>query len=188
MSIFEIYDNIVPEFYQEILKKEIFSPNFPWYYNPTNVPANENAVAEPGIDYPDQFTHPVIWENMSPDREAFNIINPILLFFQKETGTTINNIARIKLNLLNQHPYPPTNPAHTDNTNTDVKTLLYYVNDSDGDTVLYNQVWGDDLPLTECKRITPKQGRLILFNATRWHASTNPVNTKARSIININFI
>ena len=188
MKTVEIYDNIVPGFYQEIIKKEIISPNFPWFYNPTNVLTNENAWADPTIDYPDQFTHPVLWDNMPSDREAFNVINPILLFFQKETNIVIKDVFRIKLNLLVQHNNPPTNPAHTDNTRSDVKTLLYYIDDSDGDTVLYNQFFGDSFPLTEYKRVIPKQGRLVLFNATQWHASTNPTNNKVRSIININFI
>jgi hypothetical protein len=188
MNKFTIYDDLIPNFYQEDLKKEIFSSNFPWFYNPVNVSESDLTVAfDPTISYPEQFTHPVIWDGKAPDKDAFHFINPILLFFQKETGTVIDEILRIKLNLLVQKFEPTQNVPHCDHIRDDIKTLIYYVNDSDGDTVIYDEVWPEKEPKTIISRITPKQGRLILLDSNRWHASTNPTESKARSVININF-
>jgi hypothetical protein len=71
---------------------------------------------------------------------------------------------------------------------------LYYVNDSDGDTVLFNQTT-DDIPfntpydesiLTEYQRISPKKGRMLFFNGKKYHTSTSPTD-KIRMIISFDF-
>ena len=69
--------------------------------------------------------------------------------------------------------------------------ILYYVNDSDGETVIYNYKSKDenDIPyfedVKELKRITPKQGRIVVFDGRYWHTAEQPTNN-IRCIININ--
>jgi hypothetical protein len=189
MKEFEIYDDVIPEFYQENFKKEIFSSNFPWFYNPVNVSTSDLTVFfDSNISYPEQFTHPVIWDDKPQDDAAMFLINPILSFFQNKTGIVINEILRIKLNLLVQKTEITHNVPHCDHIRDDVKTLIYYINDSDGDTVIYNESWPDKIPKNIMSRVQPKQGRLLLMKSNRWHASTNPTESKSRSIININFV
>ena len=61
------------------------------------------------------------------------------------------------------------------------KTLLYYVNDSDGDTLFFD----NDLNIT--KRVTPKKNRAILFDSNMLHAGANPIKNETRIVINIIF-
>ena len=69
--------------------------------------------------------------------------------------------------------------------------FLYYVKDSDGDTVIYDKKMTapDDIPLFETLkekvRITPKQGTLIIFNGLYWHTAEQP-KKDVRCIINFN--
>ena len=70
---------------------------------------------------------------------------------------------------------------------------VYYVNDSDGDTIVYEQTryntecGSQNVPLTEHKRVTPKKGRLVIFDGARFHCSSQPKNAY-RCIINFDFI
>ena len=71
---------------------------------------------------------------------------------------------------------------------------LYYVNDSDGDTVLFKQTKQDMKTLDDYKntkfevlqRVTPKKGRAVLFNGNRYHSSTAPTEG-VRCILNFDF-
>ena len=65
--------------------------------------------------------------------------------------------------------------------------LLYYVNNSDGDTIIYDKTL-DDLPspsrypdeqcdMNVIHRITPKKGRVLVFDGRYYHAPSIPSNS-----------
>jgi hypothetical protein len=73
--------------------------------------------------------------------------------------------------------------------------MLYYVNDSDGDTILYDKVLGDIPPkfnlypddyfkFNIVHRINPKRGRLLFFDGRVYHASSSPTKS-VRCIITL---
>ena len=63
--------------------------------------------------------------------------------------------------------------------------------DSDGDTIIYDYKSKnkDDIPffedIKELQRITPKQGRVVVFDGAHWHTAEQPTKDK-RCIINFN--
>ena len=69
--------------------------------------------------------------------------------------------------------------------------FLYYVNDSDGDTIIYNYKSKSptDIPffedVKEQKRVKPKQGRVVIFDGMYWHTAEQPTKD-VRCIINFN--
>jgi hypothetical protein len=122
--------------------------------------------------------------------EIHDIGNNILQTFAKKHGIEIKETLRIKANILNKtnkqdHIHPP----HVDMT-TPHMVLLYYVNDSDGDTVIFDQVWhSEKIPeLTINRAISPKAGAAILFDGLTYHSSASPEQAKERIVLNINFI
>ena len=73
---------------------------------------------------------------------------------------------------------------------------LYYVNDVDGDTVLFKQTQADmknsievykNTKFEVLQRVTPKKGRVVLFNGTRYHSSTAPTE-EVRCILNFDVL
>jgi hypothetical protein len=81
------------------------------------------------------------------------------------------------------------------NQETPHLVLLYYVNDSDGDTIIYDKTIEDtdydfDMYPDErhefkiVKKITPKRGRILLFDGRTYHASSSPT-TGIRCIITL---
>jgi hypothetical protein len=114
----------------------------------------------------------------------------ILHTFAKKHGIEVKEILRIKANILNKtdkqnHIHPP----HVDFPNSHM-VLLYYVNDSDGDTVIFDQDHhSKKIPeLTVNRTISPKAGAAILFDGLTYHSSSSPKNAKERIVLNINFL
>ena len=61
---------------------------------------------------------------------------------------------------------------------------LYYVCDSDGDTIIYNE--REKLGTYTIKqKVTPKQGRIVLFDGSLYHTAEQPLNN-VRCVVNYN--
>tara|TARA_B100000073_G_scaffold343829_1_gene349436 strand:- start:1677 stop:2003 length:327 start_codon:yes stop_codon:yes gene_type:complete len=83
---------------------------------------------------------------------------------------------------------------HIDSYVPDSWNVVYYIDESDGDTVIYNertlndydyQKYLDKDSFTECERVSPKKGRAVMFKGDMFHASTTP-STNWRPVVNIN--
>lgn len=132
-----------------------------------------------------QFTH-MILEDKQPMSQLFPMILPIITAIPY----TIKQMVRIKMNLCvyaktdneNAHGMP-----HVDLTKVSEPMIsaIYYVNDSTGDTLIFDQRFGEKAPLTVKSRIAPKKGRLIVFDGSLLHAGNTPRTNAPR--ININF-
>jgi hypothetical protein len=71
-------------------------------------------------------------------------------------------------------------------------SAVFYLNDSDGDTIIYNERQkydGEPVPdtLTIKKRISPKSNRLVLFSGNYWHTGESPRQNNRRVILNSNY-
>ena len=62
--------------------------------------------------------------------------------------------------------------------------VLYYVVDSDGDTIIYNERT-ESPSYTEKQRISPKQGRVVIFEGGQYHTEQQPTKG-TRCIVNYN--
>ena len=110
---------------------------------------------------------------------------------------TLENILRLKANLTYQHPLEFENTysgPHVDISDDPSKwIMIYYVNDSDGDTYIFNEAGNytqenKTFPsnLTIKKRVSPKKGRVVLFKGDLFHAGSAPIDSKHRVILNFN--
>ena len=78
------------------------------------------------------------------------------------------------------------NPIH--------KICIYYVNDVDGETIIFNNTTDDTKPeealnidnLTPIKKVSPKKGRCLIIDGDRYHAAGKP-KTDFRMTLNFNF-
>ena len=70
---------------------------------------------------------------------------------------------------------------------------IYYLNDSDGDTVIMEQTIDNTAPGSKGvdvkihQRVTPKKGRMVVFDGTRYHCSSQPTQSY-RAIINFDLV
>ena len=92
---------------------------------------------------------------------------------------TKDDLVRARLGLYLPVPGPEHNTPHRDQEYPHT-VLLYYVNDSDGDTFFF------DNKKKIKDRVTPKQNRLVIFDGSTRHASSNPSHGY-RISLNLNY-
>jgi hypothetical protein len=118
---------------------------------------------------------------------AFEQLKPI--YWQiKDLVPEVQHVARVKFNILLQQEnagYHYNLPHQDDATDKSI-SMVYYLDDCDGDTFLFNEFYSNPPPktLTVHQRISPKRNRAVLFESNRYHASSNPINSRNRFIIN----
>jgi hypothetical protein len=193
MQNIQIIPNIVPKSFQDQIEQVFLSDYFAWYYSPSTVGAQydlKSVCVDPNSIDSAQMVHNLNTQNRAHSEYSGSVVKPILLFLEDRTGLTYKNIVRAKSNLLFQNPiYNNTNYTipHTDAQSSNFKTLLYYVNNSDGDTTFFNEICQDTAhtQLTIDRKITPKKGSAVLFDSNIFHCSKPPQHAKSRIVINI---
>lgn len=198
-------DNLIPiSFQDEVIRRIQGDRHFPWFLLHK-------------IGHPDFFSHHVapkyLDKNITDDVGFFHMafdgevespycdfFKLILYFFVEKVDVKIKNILRIRLRYTHKgqgHSPEKYAAPHVDfNSNQPYKTLIYYVDDSDGDTIIfdkkfnpteeiYNPIIAD--PLKELIRYTPKKGSALFFNGHRYHAGNFPINYSSRIVINFDF-
>ncbi len=168
---FLMIDNCIPKADQAYLEAMLLSSQFNWTYNAnTNYDTNTTQ-----LDDVPQFIHGLI-----RDGKPHTAFAKLPMAVAGHFGVPMQQILRAKANLMFWQKQPVIAPAHVDDANPHF-VFIYYVNDSDGDTILYN----DQGAIAE--RIAPKKGRGLLFNGATPHSATAPIANRIRMVINFNF-
>jgi hypothetical protein len=193
----QIVENLIPVCWQQGIMD--LMTDIPWIRQPgTSYKVNDHSFIqgmdkfedELTVDSP-QFVHFLI--DPKQTSPVYSYIRPILYMLEDKLDKKITKICRIKIN----HQYPIIgfgehnyNIAHVDDSNGKLLSAVYYINDSDGDTVIFNEKYSssaDIKKLTVLERIRPEAGKVVIFPSTQLHASSNPINTNARYVINFMF-
>ena len=168
----EVVDNFLPQKLEDILEHHIiYETKYLYSYNIVtgNKEGNYNpgfgcGMYDRGSGFDDSKFFPLsVLYNFSSFKGFFitNIYNAHI-FFQVPSIT--QTLSTPHVDMLSPH-----------------WVLLYYVNDSDGDTILYNK------NKEEIKRVSPKKGKAIFFDGSIYHSAGIPKNSH-RAVINFNFI
>ena len=183
---FKVIDDFIPLSLQEKIKTNLLvGSRFPWFYN---IDMTYNADSDmqhrnPGFSYLFKKT----------DSMAQSILT-LAQVGSDVAEYTLKGIlqARTFLQLPLSAEFLNTNidPLHIDTT-TPHLVVLYYVIDSDGDTLItdlqYEQVEQLDQRVedhTVIARVTPRQGRAVLFDGSLYHTAEQP-RKNIRCVINM---
>lgn len=182
-----IIDDIVPEDRQNEFQQNILKAPYHFLHD-----MSYNNEKYPSYGFTSVFKDPFKGV-ISPFYELVSV--PIINALIEREGLEINDIyfnrAFIQLPLAEGF-YKGTNGIHVDLPKEHI-ACVYYVNDSDGDTVIYEQniidtpAGTNNVDLKEHARVTPKKGRLVMFDGRRYHCSSQPKNGY-RCIINFDLI
>lgn len=191
----QVKESFVSKEYQDTIEKTVIGKHFPLFYQTETClydeskPAYQERVDKNTKDSI-QFTHMAVW-NGEPDSKFWPLFLP--LTFQAENLFNVRlQVVRCKVNatyptvgfLDNQY-----NPPHKDQEDPNMMVGIYYVNDSDGDTLFFEEP-ASNFTTDEFKvvtKVSPKKGNFVLFPASVLHAGRPPIVAPSRYVINFNF-
>ena len=185
-----VFDDIIDLDYQNKIKNELLGKEkFPWYY------IEDVSSSDSGNQKRGGFTHGYVNEDGIESDYHHLFLDLIKKSCSKIELKEVNAIlGRSFLQLPSNIKKQDVDTPHTD-IPVDHFVMLYYVCDSDGDTIIYNEKCSDlnefnnNLNVVEKTRfsiqrkITPKQGRVVLFNGRLYHTAEQP-NHNVRCIVN----
>tara|TARA_Y100000114_G_C11744302_1_gene320756 strand:- start:365 stop:943 length:579 start_codon:yes stop_codon:yes gene_type:complete len=187
----KILDDFLPIKKSQHIENILTHSNFPWFLSEVRGQTttdrdikklkkikfkNINLIKEST-----QFCH-IFYRYDEYERNLKHSSQHVLIDTILDKLKTNNKIIRAKANYLPQSysfNKKNFNTPHIDFEEINHKVILYYVNDSDGDTFFFNKK-GNII-----KKIKPKKNRCIIFDGDVFHASSNPIKSKDRIVINI---
>lgn len=183
---YHYFENLIPRGYSDTILRK-FGEHMPWYYTDSASGVDNNYdLKNFKIKDSVQFVHPIADDNIGRS-ELFNLVLPIVWFLERASGLELVNVLRMKANcLVNNGEGDHYNPPHIDVTESGYYSLIYYVNDSDGDTILFNEFYEHGHEnLTEAARFKPRQGSALMIPSHLFHSSSCPIETRKRLVINM---
>jgi len=180
----KVVDNFLTKSYHQELLNLMNGPNFDWYFN-NNVSYRQNQntrLNEYG------FTH-VFWDaDGKRNIDTATLWQPAL--YQIMDVIQCTNILRSRADMTMFTPHEFIHDPHVDFIFPHT-SVIYYVNDSDGDTFFYNKKHSSNDPIPNDLQIeevvSPKANRLVAFEGDIVHTGCSPTKHKNRIIINSNF-
>lgn len=177
----KILDNFLPSRLHFDLVNLIRDTQFNWTYTPNTYGNLSSGVVGSNVTESQQFVHILYKHQPNIVSSVFTLFRPLVYFCPFE----YKDLDRMKVNLLckdSSYPKDHYHTPHADSPKGDTyKTLLYYVNTSDGDTLFFDDNGN------ETDRVTPKSNRAVIFDSTIMHASSSPRKTDTRIVINTVF-
>lgn len=181
----KIIDNIVSAGLQQAIKDSILHGDFPWFLYPSSVdepPCPLDSFPDSNTREGPQLVH-VLYEHVmgGVNSHYWQEVVPVIEEINKLFGIqTVPLRVKVNANWPSSDGTTYRTP-HVDHVDPNLLNCIYYVNDSDGDTVFF------DSTITIVDRVQPKQGRLVCFNSGQIHSAASPQTTKIRSVINFLF-
>ena len=180
----EVIDDFLDQPYIDFIEHWAFN-NAKWYYRPNISSYLMNFPSTPWHHGLSLNVHEPV-KNVTFENSGTGFMVPFVLKVEETFGLNITKSchrARFDMTLIS-----PPNSMHEPHVDFDHPhyACILYVNDSDGDTVIYNETTMGQ-PFTEKCRISPKKNRLVFFNGSYYHTGHSPSEYQNRILVNSNY-
>ncbi len=185
----KIIDDVLSPKVFKRLHDSVFHVSFPWHFSPT---AYGHAGGTWGL------SNPILNSSLAIRVMSETIVDSIL----DNIGAEYKEIMSMRYETLTNQGFTIVNEHHVD-IGVPHMVALMYLNDSDGDTIIYKEKMNPNHyktpftleeydmylrdKLTEDRRVTPKANRVVLFDGATYHSSSTPTTVDRRITMNINF-
>jgi hypothetical protein len=189
-------DDLIPRLYQDQIEAETSSERMAWFFNRESARRVEVAESYGGFSHVAfRFNDP----NLATPTPLTALLLPLLFAYCDRAGVPFKSLLRIRIGLFTQNPGG--GPYHNPHVDFYMphQNALYYVNDSDGDTFVFNETYDEvslersleytrDRKFTIARQTSPKKGRMIGFDGKQYHASMHPKQSSHRIAIAFSFV
>ena len=195
----KVIDDFISEEYLNQIQSFLTSEKVPWFYqnNLTFCDDKSPQLASHGFQFnlvtPD---NPNVFRDNEVVGEGVRLLKPLVLSIKDKVNCfaepKVTNILKCRLDFTT---YVNKNIRHAPHTDLDDPhiTTIFYVMDSDGDTLFYNTPVTDPSANNKTyrgrvvERVSPKANRLIIFNGSIVHTGHSPRKHDIRILLNTNF-
>jgi len=192
-----IIDNFMPsnEFLE--LQNKVMDYMFPWFYSDhVSLPPDSKEINDPLAIETSGFHH-IVYDNEDCVESFTNqYFVPFYIQLEKQFGFKQSHLIRSRVSTklpkigFTENNY---NLPHVDYMFPH-ETIIFYLNDSDGDTRVFEEVFTPTGKNTGLKpatfntktRVTPQANRLLWIKGFQYHTASNPINSSRRIILNVN--
>jgi hypothetical protein len=179
-------NNAFREIQYKVLDKELA-----WFYGDST--AYKGEVTAP-FDY--SFSH-LLYNNGEATSPLCDSMIQVFLTCLDKAGENIDTLYRMRLGLITSTQETFVHSPHIDFDSPHRSALIYF-NDSDGDTILYDNFYDFNCGLTSpehvktidlkiLERHKPVANTFISFEGNQYHSSSTPTTTKRRVVLNVNY-
>src|SRR5262249_35118491 len=129
----------------------------------------------------------VLFPTDEPNNQLFHYPKMLFELFLNRHRFRPERLLRVKANLLTRtaleaRPFSP---------HVDVPfphwVMIYYVNASDGDTLIFDKTFPDREDAAILHAVSPKKGRAIMFDGRHYHCGACPTRHDTRIVFNYDF-
>jgi len=188
-----VFDKIIPSTYQNWLFTLANDSDLTWYRRDKSTIDIPKFVNDPRNGFVN-LHHLYEIEN---DQESYCSkltygFMPLALQFFEALGA--KQLLRMRINSVPAMGSNQVQMPHVDSFIPNCWNIIYYLNDTDGDTIIYNERTQNSSEFisflskdtwTEKQRVTPKKGRAVAFKGDLFHSSSYPTK-EPRFVVNIN--
>jgi len=188
-----VIDDMIDVEYQNAIKNVLMgsyfykNKEFPWFYI-SDVTDSHNAYSQNRSAMCHKCVYYNEETNVSKRHTIFHSMF-ICLLLTACKRMDIKNVDVLQGRSFLQFPLNLKDKT-VDTPHIDIKrkhfVVLYYVCDSDGDTIIYNERELSD-SYTVKESVTPKQGRTVIFDGSLYHTAQQPMNN-IRCVVNYNLL
>ena len=188
-----VIDDIIDLEYQEGIKGILLGDDyfkgrpFPWFYTEDVTGAGDNDSQHRAA-----LGHEYVYLEDNDDVKVIshfhNMFLPMLKEVIRRVGVKQEDAGILQgrsfLQLPSNIQREDVDTPHIDIDRRKHLVALYYVCDSDGDTIIYHERSKAET-FTIKQRVTPKQGRMVIFDGGLYHTAEQPLHS-TRCVVNYN--
>ena len=185
----KIIDNALNDSLLALIQERVEENRMPWMFNKNSAvspygKAQELIINQTPLNF--SFNH-IAWDASTGEiSHLYDLTNSMGLILKDLFELKRSHICRLRWGMtttINKiHRHTPHIDITTDGAPIPHKVILFYLNDSDGDTYFY------DKEHKIIDSVTPKENRAVLFDGSILHSSSKPIEFARRIVLNINLI